>query len=77
MRSSRSSLRNLVLRPELLAVATGLAGCAMMVLAFFYIIMYGSVVFIEPNAVISHTEFVVFVVGLVANIALGYKVTRR
>ncbi len=49
----------------------------MMVLAFLYIILYGQVIFVEPNSTISHLEFVTFAIGMVANVGVGFRLMRR
>jgi hypothetical protein len=62
---------------ELLAIATGFAGCLMMFLAFLNVVTYGQAVFIEPNAIVLHLELVIFAAGAVANLIVALRIAMR
>lgn len=58
------------------AIATGFAGCFMMLLAFVNISLYSQAVFVEPNGMVLHLELAVFAAGVVANLIVALGGTR-
>lgn len=72
----KASSGSVFLGVELLAVATGFAGCLMMAYAFVYIITYGHAIFVEPNVMLAGLELLVFAAGGAANIAVVARLER-